>query len=54
MVHALRRAFHLLKKLGNDHVAAEGMAPIDLFNVVGLPEVVEFDKKAGGAMYDTI
>lgn len=54
MVHALREAFALLKKTGNDHIAAKGMAPIDLFNVVGLPKVVEFDKKAGGAMYDTI
>lgn len=54
MVHALREAFALLKKTGNDHIAAKGMAPIDLFNVVGLPKVVAFDKLAGGAMYDTI
>lgn len=54
MVHALREAFALLKKTGNDHIAAKGMAPIDLFNVVGLPKVVAFDKLAGGAMYDII
>ena len=54
MVHALREAFASLKATGNDHAAAKGMAPIDLFNVVGLPKVIAFDKQAGGGMYDII
>lgn len=54
MVHALRQAFALLKKTGNDHIASKGMNPTGFFNVMGLEPVVAFDKRAGGDMYDAL
>ncbi|EJD53670.1 oxaloacetate acetylhydrolase [Auricularia subglabra TFB-10046 SS5] len=54
MVHALRNAFHLLKKTGTDFTSAQGMDPRAFFEVVGLQEAIEVDRQAGGTALDTV
>ncbi|KAF9529716.1 oxaloacetate acetylhydrolase [Crepidotus variabilis] len=54
MVHAVREAMRSLKKTGTDFSTAKGMDPKAFFEVVGLNEVVEFDKQAGGSAFDVV
>lgn len=54
MVHGLREAMSLLKKTGTDHTSARGMDPREFFKVVGLDEVVEADRRAGGTALASI
>ncbi|CAE6443013.1 unnamed protein product [Rhizoctonia solani] len=46
--HGIREAMALLKKTGTDHTSARGMDPRKFFEVVGLDEVIEIDRRAGG------
>lgn len=43
-----------LKKTGTDFSSAKGMDPKAFFEVVGLNEVVEFDKQAGGSAFEIV
>ena len=54
MVHAVREAMALLKKTGTDHTSARGMDPRAFFEVIGLDEVVEVDRRAGGTALSSI
>ncbi|KAH8829960.1 oxaloacetate acetylhydrolase [Flagelloscypha sp. PMI_526] len=54
MVHAVRAAMHSLKKTGTDFTTAKGMDPKAFFEVMGLDEVVELDKRAGGSAFQLI
>jgi len=54
MVHALREAMHSLKKTGTDFTSAKGMDPKSFFEVMGLNEAIELDKRAGGAAFRVI
>ncbi|QRV84247.1 carboxyphosphonoenolpyruvate phosphonomutase [Ceratobasidium sp. AG-Ba] len=53
-VHAIREAMYLLKKTGTDHTSARGMDPRAFFEVVGLDEVIEVDRRAGGTALSSI
>ncbi|KAG8685251.1 hypothetical protein FRC08_013225 [Ceratobasidium sp. 394] len=53
-VHAIREAMYLLKKTGTDHTSAKGMDPRAFFEVVGLNEVIEIDRRAGGTALSSI
>lgn len=53
-VHAIREAMALLKKTGTDHTSARGMDPRAFFEVVGLNEVIEIDRRAGGNALSSI
>ncbi|CAE6400051.1 unnamed protein product [Rhizoctonia solani] len=53
-VHAIREAMALLKKTGTDHTSARGMDPRKFFEVVGLDEVIEIDRRAGGTSLSSI
>ncbi|KAG8738247.1 hypothetical protein FRC10_007115 [Ceratobasidium sp. 414] len=53
-VHAIREAMYLLKKTGTDHTSARGMDPRAFFEVVGLNEVIEVDRRAGGTALSSI
>ncbi|KAH7334760.1 oxaloacetate acetylhydrolase [Rhizoctonia solani] len=53
-VHAIREAMALLKKTGTDHTSARGMDPRKFFEVVGLDEVIEVDRRAGGTALSSI
>ncbi|CAE6473175.1 unnamed protein product [Rhizoctonia solani] len=53
-VHAIREAMALLKKTGTDHTSARGMDPRKFFEVVGLDEVIEIDRRAGGNALSSI
>lgn len=54
MVHAVRAAMHSLKKTGTDWSTAQGMDPKSFFEVMGLDEVVELDKHAGGTAFQVV
>lgn len=53
-VHGIREAMALLKKTGTDHQSARGMDPRAFFEVVGLDEVIEVDRRAGGTALSSI
>jgi 2-methylisocitrate lyase-like PEP mutase family enzyme len=53
-VHAIREAMALLKKTGTDHSSAKGMDPRAFFEVMGLNEVIEIDRRAGGTALSSI
>ncbi|KAG8741490.1 hypothetical protein FRC10_002741 [Ceratobasidium sp. 414] len=53
-VHGIREAMALLKKTGTDHASAKGMDPRKFFEVVGLDEVIEVDRRAGGTALSSI
>ncbi|QRW20041.1 carboxyphosphonoenolpyruvate phosphonomutase [Rhizoctonia solani] len=52
--HGVREAMALLKKTGTDHTSARGMDPRKFFEVVGLDEVIEIDRRAGGTALSSI
>ncbi|KAF8695837.1 Phosphoenolpyruvate pyruvate protein, partial [Rhizoctonia solani] len=52
--HGIREAMALLKKTGTDHTSARGMDPRKFFEVVGLDEVIEVDRRAGGTALSSI
>jgi hypothetical protein len=51
MVHAVREAMHSLKKTGTDFATAKGMDPKSFFEVMGLGDAIEVDRKAGGSAF---
>ncbi|QRV90297.1 carboxyphosphonoenolpyruvate phosphonomutase [Ceratobasidium sp. AG-Ba] len=53
-VHGIREAMASLKKTGTDHQSARGMDPRAFFEVVGLDEVIEVDRRAGGTALSSI
>ncbi|KAG8741489.1 hypothetical protein FRC10_002740 [Ceratobasidium sp. 414] len=55
-VHGIREAMALLKKTGADHASAKGMDPRKFFDVVaiGVEEVIEVDRRAGGTTLSSI
>ncbi|KIY46045.1 oxaloacetate acetylhydrolase [Fistulina hepatica ATCC 64428] len=54
MVHAVRAAMHSLKKTGTDFTSAQGMDPKAFFEVMGLNDIIELDKQAGGSAFQVI
>jgi len=54
MVHAVRAAMQSLKKTGTDWSSAQGMAPKEFFEVMGMQEVIDFDFKAGGSAFQVV
>ncbi|KAF8603126.1 hypothetical protein BDV93DRAFT_556763 [Ceratobasidium sp. AG-I] len=54
MVHAVQEAMALLKKTGTDHTSARGMDPRAFLELIGLDEVVEVNRRAGGTALSSI
>ena len=54
MVHAVREAMHSLMKTGTDFTTARGMDPKSFFEVMGLDEAIELDRKAGGSAFHLV
>ncbi|KIY46072.1 Phosphoenolpyruvate/pyruvate domain-containing protein [Fistulina hepatica ATCC 64428] len=54
MVHAVRAAMYSLKKTGTDFTSAQGMDPKAFFEVMGLNDIIELDKQAGGSAFQVI
>jgi len=54
IVHAVREAMRSLKKTGTDFSSAKGMDPKAFFEVMGLNEAIEFDRKAGGSAFHVV
>ncbi|QRV75577.1 carboxyphosphonoenolpyruvate phosphonomutase [Ceratobasidium sp. AG-Ba] len=53
-VHGIREAMASLKKTGTDHQSAQGMDPRAFLEGTGLDEVIEVDRRAGGAAMSSI
>ena len=50
-VHGIREAYREILEGGTDVESWRGMGPKGFFEVVGLREAMEVDRKAGGAAY---
>lgn len=51
---AIRRALETLKRTGSDAEPTEGLAPYDLFEMVGLNEALDFDRRTGSSLFATV
>ena len=54
VVHALRESYRQVIEDGSDAKACNGLAPRDVFEVVGLSEAMELDKASGSSLFGGI